>query len=224
MTIQTSVLTPEAAGARLAQMFLTRAMLTDALLNGYNHAARCTALHPTSLAGTLVWAEGLAELRAQTRPSGYTICRDGNFERAVSPGGRFAIAIVPGNNGTGRADVVPRTKRPRGPETQNAVKHNEGTFDALLEAQAAGRPVELVRPRSVLPAQQTWLLMHFPDAADHVVRSELSLPSAMSGSTIMAWAERILLPNIHLDPTVEIYDAPDEGTDDIVVPIRRRAD
>jgi hypothetical protein len=207
MSIPTTALDPVAAAQRLMGLDLREPEFRDAISIGYEHASTCTGLHPLSLAGIEAWGWSLGHLRLQLAARGWTIDRKGNFETVVDPSGTVAIAVAAGDSGTGDRNANSRTRTPRGPATQRAVRGNQLNFFS------SGHESDHV---------QTWLLLHYLDPKAEEIRLELALPREMAGKVIEAWAERIILEPIPFDGQVEI-DVTIEPDPQIDVDVRRRS-
>lgn len=191
-------LTGSAAVARLAQMGLTVAQLTETLRQGDEARGRVSPLTPRTFPGQTMWAECVTELRRQLVPlgSGWRTDSGRNFETVLNDSLGLAIAIVGGNSRTGLAGApLPATARPRGPISLARVSDNR-------EA-----PAPLPGFRVTTSKIRTWfLLIH---GSDTEVRAELSLPTSWSGDRVVdQWAERILLPGIDSQGAVTPDDRP----------------
>ncbi len=143
---------------------------------------------------------------------GWTRSDERNYALVLHPDGVIAINVATGDSGTGRPDAVPSNKAPKGVSTADAISVNQQQLELDL-------PVPDVPDIRGDDGPLTWfLLLH---RADGEIRSELSLPSAMSpDGRIIRWQERIILSPIQLDTEIEI-EAP-RGVD-LDIEVKRKA-
>src|SRR5215510_2670201 len=138
--------------------------------------------------------------------------RRANYALVFDPEGSMAINVATGDAGTGRIDAVPSNKAPKGVSTADAISVNQQQLELDL-------PVPNMPHIYGEDGPMTWfLLLH---RSDKEIRSELSLPSAMSpDGRITRWQERIILSPIPLDPEIEIQ--PPQGID-LDIEVTRKA-
>jgi hypothetical protein len=203
----------EAAVNRLADLGLTVDIVREAILMGELARSTCTRNDPPPLAGILGWARTTRGLREATMPLGWKRSEAGQLSTAVHPLGEIAIAVATGDEGTGLASALPRTKYPKGPATAAAVERNQlqlGLFEIENEPNDETLP----------PGVVTWLLL-ISRSSDEV-RCELSLPGRIGlDDRVEEWAERIILPSVPIGPTPDLAKVP--VATDIDVPVERRA-
>src|SRR5262245_61681670 len=155
-----------------------------------------TPNHPPVGIGISAWTEAVAALRDQLLPLGWTRSDERNYALVFDPEGSMAINVATGDAGTGRIDAVPSNKAPKGVSTADAISVNQQQLELDL-------PVPSMPHIYGEDGPMTWfLLLH---RSDKEIRSELSLPSAMSpDGRITRWQERIILSMIPLDTEIEI--------------------
>ena len=203
----------DGVSARLGRFDLSLADIEAVLRRGEAAAASATPAHPVMAAGTLRWLETVASLRTAVSARGWTFDDTRNSPRAVNPAGDIAIMISSGDRLTGRRGPglpQPKTVRPRGDATRRAILVN-----AQLAFNFPGLPDLAAEP----PARQTWVLLYYRTkptvpGESPVIRSELSLPMAMSSTGYVdSWLpdSRILLPDVHVSSRVAVADAGDDG-------------
>jgi len=181
---------PQAVEDRLAQMELTEEVLVEAIRLSQVHAARLTENHPRIYPGLVMWAEVVAALRNLLRPQGWHRPDSSVYELAVNSDDTIGIAVASGDEGTGRPDVHPSNKSPKGRYTVKAVDANRQAdmFAQMLPSKPAPSKLE------------TWVLLHYFDAGKRERRIELSRPSDMdSDGKIIEWSERIILTPLPFD-------------------------
>lgn len=196
----------------LKEIGLGREILYRAINEGEIARNSCTPNDPVCFPGFYAWAKTVSSLRDQLAvKGGWTCNNDQNYPTVVSADKRFAIAVASGDKGTGKAELNPSTKHPKGIKTQTVVKQNQLSLNFSGLGHKSG---ELERKKTV-----TWILLI--RRADDEVFSELSLPDSMTDDgTIVGWKTRILLDPVKLDTSVPTQD---DSTDDaIVVPVVRR--
>jgi hypothetical protein len=132
-----------------------------------------------------------------------------NLASMVHPSGSHAVSVAAGNRHTGNPDKEPTTKRDRGLATQRAVATN-----AQMEMFS---DEEVPRQIRSLPAPwlKTWMLVHYIDHVNEVIRAEISLPLEMTEDNhVKSWISRIILEPIpFMSTTVSLSD--DSHADDL---------
>jgi hypothetical protein len=205
---------PQHVFSRLADLGLTEADLSEAITRGGLARSECTPNHPPLHAGFVTWSNTVCALREILLPKGWERSDEGNYSTVIHPTGSFAIAVATGDENTGNPNANPMTKSTKGPSTRNAV--------AVNNYQASLFP-DLI---PVLPASQsnerlTWLLL--VSQTNGKLKSELSLPTSCEGK-VDGWKERLILPDIDLDPTLNFSITPNPPSlPDIEIDIQRRA-
>lgn len=199
---------------RLRELGLTQGILRDSVEKGQAAWNSCTANDPPVLAGILGWGRTVRSLRETLAMRGWRNSDDGNFSTVVNRPGSLAIAVATGDERTGRSSGTPRTKYPRGPATESAIEQNRAQLEFDLPE---------FRKESDSPAVAgltTYLLLMARSANE--VRCELSLPADIDkDGWILAWAERIILEPVSLNPETEIEPAHEESP--VVVEVSRKA-
>lgn len=193
---------------------LQESMLLDAVRIGQIARGNCSPHHPPTYPGTSAWAETVRVLRDQHVPLGWTVNNDENFPTVVSPDGKIAIAVMTGDEGTGRLDHPVSTKSTRGPKTAAIVADN-----AQLDMFSLLGLKEKETTAGTPGATATWILLVYRSPKE--IRCELSLPSVMGqGDKIEGWEHRIPLGSISLEPDAGFKSGP---APDFDVEIKRRA-
>jgi len=208
---------PIAAARRLQDLDLTAGVLLNAVTASYQARSNCTELDPKMFPGLTMWATAIRHLRMGLLPR-WTVNDEGNYPLTVSPDGSVAISVATADEATGVANRSPATQSSKGPRTMEAVAANNAQLG-----------FELVYPDGwALPAYDggrfgdcaTWLLLIHCD--ETTVRAELSLPLGVDEfRRVSGWKERILLPNIDIDPLRDVES--DDRQQPIEVPVQRRA-
>ena len=202
----------EAAVDRLRLLGLTVDIIRESIMAGELAWSSCTRNDPPALGGLLRWGRTTRGLRERTIPHGWKRSEAGQLSTVVHPAGDVAIAVATGDEGTGIAEAVPRTKYPKGPATAAAVERNQlqlGLFDAEIHPLGDDDA-----PESKVV---TWLAR-----SGREVRFELSLPGRIGDDDrVEDWAERILFEPLSVEPTPNL-DQLGEAID-IDVPVERRA-
>jgi hypothetical protein len=199
---------------RLTTLGLTESELIQAIKRGILARSEVTLNHPPLHAGFVTWSTTVCALREILIPKGWERNDEGNYSVVIDPSRSFSIAVATGNEDTGNPNATPTTKSPKGPSTRSAVEENlnQMTLFPELAAIVDGNSGE---------GRLTWLLLLNHDGDK--VKSELSLPINCNGK-VDAWQERIILPEIDLDPIHTISITPDlPNMPDIDIDVRRIA-
>lgn len=173
---------------RLAELGLSAELLSRTIQRAYAEAATCTALDPIGIQGSLFWARMTRFLREELIPGGWVPRRPKNQELTLHFERGLKLLVVGGDRGTGRADLSPQPKNPKGPTFFQAVVDNRLTFDFGPEFEDADTYVE----PSVLEALQTWMVIYRATKSGKLFL-EMSLPDKASPDGHVTWAERIIL-------------------------------
>jgi len=202
---------------RLVELGLVEELLKEVVRRGQLAFLNCTANHPPQFPGMAAWAETVRALREYVMPLGWERSNDNNYALTVDPGGRIAIAVATGNDGTGSADATPSTNARKGPSTSDAVAENQLQF-GFMDRYAL--PAATSTSSHGNDRRMTWILLIHRATSE--VRCELSLPSSIGeDGHIDGWRERVLLGSVPLDgDLVEIVPPP---LPDIAVDVRRRS-
>ncbi|MGO9319187.1 MAG: hypothetical protein ACLQBY_00010 [Solirubrobacteraceae bacterium] len=183
-------------------MGLEEKTLIEAIERGLAARQTCTSFHPPSFPGTFQWADTHRALRELLVREKWTPDDSHNYSRVVSPDKAVAVTVATGDEYTGIAGAMePRTKHPKGSQTDLAIEINvqQLTFLPIAEPGASTEP----RAR-----QATWILLIATTV--HEVRAELSCPSGQDEmGHVVAWSERIPLPSIEID-TIPINRGDDD--------------
>lgn len=204
---------PPAVTSRLTALGLTSAELSQAVSRGVLARTECTPNHPPLHAGFVTWSNTVCALREILLHKGWERSDEGNYSVVIHPSRLFAIAVATGDENTGNPNANPMTKSPKGPSTRNAVAVNSNQawlFSELIP---------------VLPEEEkgrlTWLLLI--GQVGGKLKAELSLPINCDGK-VNGWKERIILPDIEVDPSSTISVAPLlPSLPDIEIEVRRKA-
>lgn len=195
--------------------------LVNAILFGETHRNFCTDDDPLIFHGTTAWARTLRGMRQTPRllSLGWRRDRHENFETIVSPDESFAICVATGDAETGKFDsgkpeVKPRTKNPKGIMLKVAVDVNTWLFPELADDAEAKK--ERLR---ALNRRATWILLIHRDK-DRVY-AELSLPSEFNVNHISNWGHRILLNPIDIEPVPVVRGDSEDYSDEIFVPVEK---
>lgn len=204
---------PVDVSARLAELGLGQDQLLHAASRWHLAWASFTPNHPPVGMGMSAWTEAVAALREQLLPMGWERSDERNYALVLNPDGEMAINIAAGDKGTGRPEATPSNKAPKGISTADAISINQQQLELDL-------PLPEVPHVHGKDGPLTWFLLLHRTAEE--IRSELSLPSAMSSDgRITQWQERIILAAIPLDDPMEAIDAP-EG-EDVDIDVKRKA-
>ena len=104
---------------------------------------------------------------------------EGNYSTVVDKRLGIAIAVATGDEATGLRGAIPRTKYPKGPTTERAVKQNNLQL-RLFDEPEHREGAEIREDRMPL----TWILLIA--RLDEEVRCELSLPAAVGFQDVAA--------------------------------------
>jgi hypothetical protein len=184
---ETLIVEADEAPQRLASLGLAEAPLRETAMQAYLALSKLTPHHPRIARGLAPWMEAIAALRDHLCHLGWSKSDFDNHELIVDPEGQTAIAVMTGDEGTGRADANPSNRCPKGAKTIEAIYSNNqiDLFPELL-------------PPSRRSSCATWILLY--RIGQDELRCELSLPSEIGGDgKIKRWKERILLTPIPLD-------------------------
>lgn len=199
---------------KLTSLGLTELVLLQAIKCGILARQECTANHPPIYAGITAWANTVRGLREQLIPLNWTRSDEGNYPLVIHPSGSIAIALATGDENTGSIEANPMTKYSKGPNTQAMVSLNQMTLFQDMQSSETNF-------NSDADARLTWLLL--VARVGNTVKAELSLPINCDGK-VNAWRERIILPNIDIDPTVDIFATPIvPNMPDIEIDVQRKA-
>jgi hypothetical protein len=163
----------------------------------------CNPLAPLTAPGFYAWSEGYARLRELSAPDGWKAVIWQGLPMIESPDGQVAIVLMAGDERTGLEGPDPKTKRERGPMTQEAISNNweQMSFLPLLTG--------LIEKRQKLSHPFTYILLWY--GIGTTVRSELSLPFFMDEKRrVAAWEERIVVDGPGPGPQILEPESPIE--------------
>jgi hypothetical protein len=207
---------PTKVAARLRELGLSVELLEQALRQGQVAQDLCTPNHPSNYPGVVAYGETNGALRGALKVEGWIHDNRFGICKIVAPGGEFSITAISGDENTGDELNEPMTKGLRGPKAMEAVIAN-GRQLTLFPAEAM---LELTLTGELPPVM--WYLL-FNRSSKEILRAELSLPTQIdSNGVIVAWAERIILPEMAIPNGWDTGQQELEGTD-IDVDVRRRA-
>jgi hypothetical protein len=194
----------------LAGLGLTTEIIIEAIRRGEIARDSCTANDAPGAPGYYAWSVTVRALREILMPLKWTRNDDDCYSRVINPDQSTAIAVVTGDDGTGKRDANPKTKYPKGAATQTAVSCNQGVLFGEPTSVKDETPETWV----------TWMLLK--KRTGDSVFAELSLPSSMTkDGQVESWHTRIILTPILIDSNINIED--DSSEPPIDVPVRRRS-
>ncbi|WP_375504890.1 hypothetical protein [uncultured Jatrophihabitans sp.] len=166
-------------------------------------------LFPRGAAGQVRYLHTVQALRSGFVHDGWTADDSDGVARTVHRGRGIAIVTAAGNELTGLPSHLfrkqPRTKWPRGEQTEAAVRTNVEQLSLFRVPGTA----EVATPQVV-----TWILLQF--AAETEVRSELSLPDHVDARGFVThWSRRFILPPLSNEGGPD-DDFGDEGGDIVI--------
>jgi len=206
---------PHDRDARLHALGLDQSTVEEIVLHGLRARQAVSPLAPPPYPGTTQWAETIVGARLGLVPKDWTPDDSHNFSQIISPDGRIGIVVATGDEQTGIATAEPRTKHPKGAETEAAVEAN-----AQLEIPG----LSLVAEEGQVPTRDTWvILLH---TSEFEMRYELSRPKTQDAlGRVTAWSDRIIFPSIDLESLPSRNDNDggddDDGSTGIDVPVER---
>ncbi len=200
--------------ARLQTLGLKVSDLLDSARGAFHGREMCTELDPPMYAALSLWAHGVRRLRQRLLPLSWSFSNEGGYSTAVSPDGRYAIAVASGDVNTGNVHASPTTLSAKGPRTEEAISANQ----LSLDLRPSGEDEAAVGANQC----ETWLLLIQVDNEKSEIRAELSLPSGQDDQgRVTTWAERIIFGSIDFDKTLP--GEPGDDLPDIDIEIKRRA-
>lgn len=178
--------------------------LQEAAKANFLAQAACTANDAPTAPGFIGWNASVRALREFLIPKGWTREDIKNSPRITSSEQDVTIMVATGDEATGNPMATPKTKSNKGTTTRNAINNNENQVSLFSEEMIP----HTMPAKSINQANgSTWLLLvhvHIDQQSEdpkHIIRCELSLPVGMDQSGhITAWSERIILPEITVDP------------------------
>lgn len=205
---------PHDRDARLHALGLDHATVEEVVLYGLRARQGVSPLAPPPFPGTTQWAETIVGARLRLVPRDWTPDDSHNFSQIISPDGRIGIVVATGDEHTGIATAEPRTKHPKGAETEAAVEAN-----AQLEIPGLSLAVE----EGQVITRETWVVLLHTNELE--MRYELSRPKTQDAlGRVTAWSDRIIFPSIDVESLPSRGDSDgddDDGTTGIDVPVER---
>lgn len=202
-----------AALSKVQSLGLEMSWLVRAVIKSEMIRRSTSSYEPSNSPGFKAWASGFGELAELSAPRGWRKEETSGLPRIVHAKSDVGIAVVTGDEQTGRYGAAPKSKSPRGPVSKKFVNSNQ----MLLPWGTPG----LVRLPKV-GAQSTWWLLIHSDG--QTVKAELSFPMGLSeDSKLYFWQTRILL-DIPADGVYREDIGDDAGEEPLQfeVPVRRR--
>lgn len=164
--------------------------------------------HPPMAHGFIPWSELVCALRDQLLPLGWRKSDEGNLPRVIHPNGKLAIAVLTGDECTGRNEEALRSKYPRGPRTRALIHENAQQLELG----------DLGYMAKVLPLPESnillWYLMirRIGDG----VWFELSLPYSIGNDGHVAgWKKRIFFEPVVFEVDRVDLEINEDSMDDI---------
>ena len=172
-------------------------------------------------AGSYAYFAAVRAIRDIFCPLGWKRGREHNLEYIAHPKNGIRVIVSSGNQDTGIQNGTPKTKNQKGKQTQKVVAHNALKQIPMFPDREPKFDDDQVK--------STWMLLYHIDIMKAEMRIELSLPIELDaeGLRVAGWKERIILPPIKLDPTIE-FPPNDPNNDDFeqeyVIQIERKDD
>lgn len=199
--------------------------LQEAAKANFLAQASCTANDAPTAPGFIGWNASVRVLREFLIPKGWMRRDIKNSPRIISPDGRVALMVATGDEATGNSVIMPKTKSHKGATTRTAISNNEAQSSLFAEEMIPHMvPVASVGQSN----KSTWVLLvhiHIDQSGNqrHFVRCELSLPVGMDDSGhITAWGERIILPELPIDPDDLIKETEEYAPEQEII-VKRKA-
>jgi hypothetical protein len=189
---------------RLRDFGLSITEIHDVARAAYIAKAGCSPLHPPTYPGTAGWAAAVYTMRDKKLPHGWRRADPGNFSITINDANRFYIVVATGDQLAGRSiGKAPTTKSVKGMKTEAAVA---ATRQLTLFPDKAFDELKL---NAELANYCAWFLLL--NIVEGHVFIELSSPSEMAKGKITSWHERIIIPPLSSDPSIEGRDAGTPG-------------
>jgi len=178
--------------------------LQEVAVANFSAQVDCTVDDAPTAPGFIGWNASVRALRELLTARGWVRKDIKNSPRIVNETGNMSIMVSTGDEYTGNSFATPSTKSVKGTTTRLAIKQNECSELLFLEEE-----IPQVLPVAAIghSSKSTWIFLiyvHIDRASDtprHIVRCELSLPVGMNDTGyVSAWSERIILPEITVDP------------------------
>lgn len=225
----------ETALARLNELGLRPAILSEAVHAAAVAHRSCDEDHPLYYPGIAAHSTAVWALRQALKATGWGRETSNGVALVSNSDRKLALGVTTGDEHTGNPSLLhaPRTKNRKGGGTEAVVARNRAQMDLPFdlgpgtpegEEVASGEGVDAatISIRGDLFTTY-YLVYHFaPDLSRASL--ELSMPSAFEDGRIVAWRERIVLPDLDLGlpPVMEGSGGPDDGGMPIVVEVSRK--
>ena len=185
----------------LAGMGISVPEIVDALAAGELAAGNTTSFAPPTAPGLRRWLSVVERAReGLTVTNGWTLEDKLNRPTSVSPGKKYSLAFVGGNEDTGVASGTPKAARKRGrataedyPESGTKIRYEAQVFSMFsAERGVSSGGVDT----GVTPPLGAWILLYYRDEDE--LRWEISLPAAFSSQDkqFSGWRVRIIGPEV----------------------------
>jgi hypothetical protein len=185
---------------------LTEELLRKAVKTGHEDSLNCTAFNSRGGAGFRRWDTAVAVVREGLRKAGWELDDTGNLPTAVSPCGKWEVAVSSADSQTGRPGKDPKTARPKGAETQARVHSNQMSLADVDET------FPRIVKKKIETDCVTCMLLYFVDEIDNEVRMEFSIPKGFDAQgRVSSFAKRYPLepwttPQAVLEDTAELAE------------------
>lgn len=198
---------PEDVQSRLLELDVPIEALVEAAKAGFTGRALCNEFDPPFIFGTEAWRHTVRTLRERLAETRRWRKEDiGNYALAVNDAAGLNIVVATGDEATGRKQMHPTTRSPKGLYTEAAIERNRlrqgDLFPETVPPSVVQKAIALQHP--------TWtFLIHIEDDE---IRAELSFAHAIEDGEIVNWSERIILPPIRMD-SLSVDNSDDIGPD-----------
>lgn len=186
--------------------------ISERVLSEYN---RTTLNDAVTASGLYAYLAAVRYVREVLKPHGWDLYRKGNLEMAKNSSTGTVIMVSSGDENTGNErGPEPKTKNPKGLETQQIICNNGQMFLWPEYEQIVTSDSE---------SEYVWIYLYHIDQRRKELRSELSLPIDMTVDRmkVSRWQTRIILPKISYDINPAITK-PVEYTPEINIEVKRR--
>jgi hypothetical protein len=202
--------------ARLKAMGLSSVILQEAVETGELFRSGCTSNDPKSLPGFLAWGRTTRALREKLIPKGWERIEILNLPMVVNKEKNMAIAVSSGDDATGNAVLVAKTKYAKGRATEGIIIKNLRQLSLAFHEDEKLLPIQPASNQFV-----TWFLL--VSRQNDEVFFELSLPNKIEkGQPVGDWAERIIFPSFQLQGVMGATSYQEQFEEEINVEISRK--
>jgi hypothetical protein len=201
--------------SKLREMGLTSSSLHEAVKAGELYRSGCTLNDPKSLPGFLAWGRTIRSLRDILIPLGWERLDISNLPMVINRDKNIAIAVSSGDEATGNAAQVARTKYAKGRATQSVIIKN------LKQLSLFDSNEDMSPPRMRTTGLVTWFLL--VSRRNDEIYYELSLPYRIKdGKPVEDWIERIIFPPADFNVDAQRRGAEEDLSEEIVVDVFRK--